>query len=683
MRRFIIGSFITIALVLSVASVSPPSAYAQTPPATVTTVTPPPTDKPTSSFTAAALNTAFGSVMSVLMSLFAWLLGIAMVTLDYSVYYTVVTMGDYIKKLDAIGITWRILRDISNILLIFGFLGVGISTILNSEWYGGGKKFLPKLLAAAVLLNFSLFITGAIIDTGNLFATQFYTQINGGIPAGASVPVSAAAVPTAVASAVNNEVISTKIMSQLGLQTLYNAAKAPGKEEIFQGDNIIFVGMMGILLFIVTAFVMFSLAFILITRFVALVFLIILSPIGFAGLAIPQLASTAKQWWDALIKQTITAPILLLLLYIALAVITDPSFLRFGTAGPDYLGFIQKTDGGFDLPQLASALLSFLVAMGLLLSVTYFSKKLGAFGGNFAMGAASKLSGATLVARGVGLGGRYTAGAIGSHFAKGLRNSAAGRTFVGRGIAGSLEKRVAGANFDVGNTGLSKALGGYGLDLGKGQKGGYKADFESRVKSYETAGGAIKGRAPTKEEVAAVAAATMKKQEAEKTHTEVKKEHETAAQEQSRLKAEVARLEKEKERNDKFMPKNPEIEQKLADARKNLETNTAGLSTATTKLAKAAEHLETVTNQEEVEKAKVKTSTSDKSPKEEYAGRLENKWGKIPFFGAAAAAAASRVKSNIGKSKEMRELEALLAKVKEKAGESEEKGGPEKKEEKK
>ena len=89
--------------------------------------------------------------------------------------------GDYVNNLSAVGVTWRILRDLGNIIIIFGFLAIGITTILNVNWYGGKMKMLPMLLVSAVFLNFSLFITEAVIDTGNLFATQFYTQINGGV----------------------------------------------------------------------------------------------------------------------------------------------------------------------------------------------------------------------------------------------------------------------------------------------------------------------------------------------------------------------------------------------------------------------------------------------------------------------------------------------------------------------
>ena len=387
-------------------------------------------------------NAAYNSVMQKILELFAWLLGVAALTLNYAVYYTVVTMGAYVGNLSAIGVTWTILRDIGNIMLIFGFLAVGITTILNVDWYGGGKKMLPMMLIAAVFLNFSLFISKAVIDTGNLFATQFYTQINGNKP-----PQK----PSMTMSTIAQEGISNKIMNKLGMQTLYGDGTV--NKQIFDKNNPWLVGFMGILLFIVTAFVMFSLAFVLIARFVILIFLIILSPIGFAGLAVPQLAKRAGQWWIKLFEQTITAPVLLLMLYIALSVIVDPRFLTgFDLAtitGGASTGFV----GNANLVGFGSFILSFLVAMGLLIAVVIQSKNLSAFGAGAVMkavgGAKSFALGSVKFAGRGALGaGRWTAnrsaGRISHMASQGLMRISLGQTQLGRLAATGLAKGGAG-----------------------------------------------------------------------------------------------------------------------------------------------------------------------------------------------------------------------------------------------
>ncbi len=422
-------------------------------------------------------SSTYGWIMTQIMDLFAYLLGMAVVMLDYVAYYTVVQMGQLIGGgsggLSAIGAAWRILRDIGNIVLIFGFLAVGITTILDVNWYGGGKKMIPVLLVVAVFLNFSLFISEAVIDVGNLFATEIYAQINNG-----QIPTTAMLTST---NAVHNEGISNKIMAQLGLTQLYDVNT--GKPAVnLSGQSEWFIGFLGIILFLVAAFVMFSLAYILIFRFVALVFLIIIAPVGFAGLAVPKLESMAKKWWGMLFEQTLTAPVLFLLLYIALAVITDAKFLTsFGASSQDsWTSFMQPTNsGGF-----AALLVTFAIAMGLLLAVTILSKKMGAFGADWA----TKLGGAASFGA-ASLGMRATFGSLGnvlankrmmswatprkgdSRGAKYARYALRSVTMTGKGLrAGTYDVRNAKVPFVKGAPTVGGALGSIGVSAGTGAK---------------------------------------------------------------------------------------------------------------------------------------------------------------------------------------------------------------------
>ncbi len=371
----------------------------------------------------------YGPIMTRIMSLFAWLLGAATLMLDYAVYYGVVVMGGFVNSLSAVGVAWRILRDIGNILLIFGFLISGIAVIINLNIYGFGSKMLPMLLVAAVFINFSLFITEAIVDGGNLFATEVFQQINGGsIPGPAQFNQD---------SPVVNEGISNRIMSVLGLQSLYRFDATTGttlqqNQTIFK-SGAIYIGFLGIILFLVAAFVMFSLAFVIIARFVALIFLIVVAPVGFAGLAIPQLAGLASSWWKQLAEQTITAPVLLLLLYIALAVITDANFLiglgvnggnsnaAANNAANAWKSFLDT--GVTGVSSFAGIFFSFLVAMGLLLVVVVASKRMSAFGASWATKMGGRLSFGA-----VGWGGRLAIGGAGNILAsKRMQALATGR----------------------------------------------------------------------------------------------------------------------------------------------------------------------------------------------------------------------------------------------------------------
>ena len=434
---------------------------------------------------------AYSEFMAKIMSLFAWLLGAATLMLDYAVYYGVVVMGDFVKELSAIGVTWRILRDIGNIALIFGFIASGIAVIINVDKYGFGSKLLPMLLVAAVFLNFSLFISEAIIDVNNLFATEIYKQINNGEIVGPS--------KLNAPNAVVNEGISNRIMSVLGLPSLYNVATDNADilkeaQDKLRGSSW-YVGFMGIILFIVASFVLFSLAFVIIARFVALVFLIVVAPIGFAGLAIPQLKGLASKWWSQLFEQAITAPVLLLLLYIALAVITDANFLTgvgtvsgsdcnaesewFCSGSTSWTGFLETASGG-GTGRFAGILFSFLVAMGLLLAVVVFAKRMSAFGA----GVATKLAGKATFGT-VSWAGRATLGTAGNLLAskrmqawatpgkddKGarryMRYALRPLTSTGKGLrAGTYDMRNA-PGFGAGLAALG-GLFGTPIDVGKG-----------------------------------------------------------------------------------------------------------------------------------------------------------------------------------------------------------------------
>lgn len=676
MRRFLTISCTSLALIISVASAHaffvPQMAHAQAVP-TSPPSTPAPTPTVVDSISDAQRNQGtdtsgsgrptsfsvdeggiFSKVMIIIMSIFAWLLGIAMVTLDYSVFFTVVTMGEYVKELQAVGVTWRILRDIGNILLIFGFLAVGITTILNVDWYGDRKKMIPMLIIAAVFMNFSLFATSAIIDMGNLFATQFYKQINGGEMPGTklSVPANGSLLTQAgsVRSSISNEVISQKIMANLGLTTLYGAARN-NTLPVFEGNNMLFIGVLGILLFIVAAFVMFSLALILIVRFIVLIFLLLLSPIGFAGWAVPQLASTSHMWWDTLIKQTITAPILLLLLYIALAVITDPNFLRFG-ANPDYMGFIQKSSGDFNVPGLASMLLSFSVAMGLLLAVTYFSKKLGAIGGDWAMKTAGKLTFGLTAA-----GMRSTAGFGFNAASRRFSSSKLARVpVIGRAVGGALNYG-AKSNFDVRSTGVIQKLSDGKINPGEAQKGGYREREEKSVKAHQAYIKSVGEDIETRK--AGEVAKVMKvRSEAEKVVSDEKAKFKSSGGEDLEKKKEeqaktVKDLEEEVKKNAKSDIVGPareqrdrETEQKLTAARQEFKTIEDTIATLSKPLEEAEKDLEekkkdekTVTGNISKEKKEFQVAYAEGMKGESIKGSLL----KSLVYGSSGSIAANKI----------------------------------------
>ena len=80
---------------------------------------------------------------------------------------------------------WKSTRDLANMFFIFILLFIAIATILQLSSYGA-KALLAKLIIFALLINFSLFITRVIIDSGNITAMFFYDAIT--VPPSTTVP---------------------------------------------------------------------------------------------------------------------------------------------------------------------------------------------------------------------------------------------------------------------------------------------------------------------------------------------------------------------------------------------------------------------------------------------------------------------------------------------------------------
>ncbi len=105
------------------------------------------------------------------LNILAFLVSLAGQVFDFSTKFSILEMGTLIGSADnGINIAWSTIRDLGNIIFIFMLLWVSIMNILQM---GDAKKFIPTLIIAALLVNFSLFFTKVIIDTSNIVAVQF------------------------------------------------------------------------------------------------------------------------------------------------------------------------------------------------------------------------------------------------------------------------------------------------------------------------------------------------------------------------------------------------------------------------------------------------------------------------------------------------------------------------------
>ncbi len=367
-------------------------------------------------------------MMTILMTPFSFLARMAGSLMGVTMYYTVVRMGYYVHQLTAIQTAWELFRDLGNIFIVFGFIAIGIATILDNATYGA-KKALPKLLIVAILLNFSLFFAEFVVDTGNVFATQFYASINGGhLPASAS------------SFKVSKEPVSGSVITVLKTTGLYKPTNPP-----LTSVKMIELGILSIIMFIIIAFVFFAIAIMLVSRFVILLFLFIVSPIGFIGLAgIPLISDYGRKWWKALTDQTLLAPILFLFLLVVTKIIQS-NFMQALSGGKTTL---SQAINSTSVTPLANMLLLFAVVIGLLFVSLITAKSLSGKAASFAIGASRKGM-ARMFSMNVGGAARVLRGA----------SRLTGDNKFSRGV-GHLTRPIERANFDViGKLGGKQALG--------------------------------------------------------------------------------------------------------------------------------------------------------------------------------------------------------------------------------
>jgi hypothetical protein len=76
----------------------------------------------------------------------------------------------------SIRVGWIKVRDFINILFLFELLWISIATILQISSFNA-KSMLLKVILAALLTNYSLFVTRVMFDLSNLIAVEFYNCI--------------------------------------------------------------------------------------------------------------------------------------------------------------------------------------------------------------------------------------------------------------------------------------------------------------------------------------------------------------------------------------------------------------------------------------------------------------------------------------------------------------------------
>ncbi len=370
----------------------------------------------------------FITLLNGFLYVFGLLLSLAGLLLEGVIQLTIVNarniiMGDgTLPGLQSIDLAWRTIRDVINILFVFVLLYISINIILDS-WGNSSynKSLIPKVIIAALLINFSLFFTKVVFDISNVITFEFYKT--------AATLHSAPADPTDPNSIqVPLTGISAAIMDGLRMSEIVNdEGKTTETAKGVSGTYALFATVLGIITILVATSIFIVMAVMLLARFIVFIALMITSPIAFLGPLFPALKSHADQWQKALISQATFAPIFFIMILVVVLIISDPSFetalqVQTGTGGTTAAGYL----GG-----LLNVIVQYAIVVGLLIIALVVSKQ--------------------------------TANQTGDAFKNLVGKISGGAAFVGRNTVGRAANRVVNSaavgNLTNSNNALAKGVG--------------------------------------------------------------------------------------------------------------------------------------------------------------------------------------------------------------------------------
>lgn len=307
--------------------------------------------------------------------------------------------------------TWATVRDIFNLTFIFGLVYIGLRMILFTD-DAQSKRGLGYLIAAALLINFSLFIIKFIIDISNSLATVIYRGFGG-------------------------ENLGNVFMNLLQMSSITNAGSLSSiTSDTGLGLSYIF----GVIIIVgVASFVFAAGGILLIIRFVVLNFYLIFSPVMFLGWVFPGLNKFSSQYWSGFLRNAFMAPAYIFALYFTFLLLGS---YRYQLAPGTNLAQITTST---DYVSIGLAAGYYLLAIIMMVASIKVASNMGAFGASTVMSVGNSLRKGSQAVIYRNTAGRAAKGAMNVMDRTGASNNAMGRT-LRRGLDKSYKYGAGGSS---------------------------------------------------------------------------------------------------------------------------------------------------------------------------------------------------------------------------------------------
>lgn len=265
-------------------------------------------------------------IYSIVISVGNFLVGVSAYVMDFFLEHSL-NSSSY-KGSGFIEQGWEILRDLTNIIFIFALVYSAFSIVLGFK-AADAKKRLLKVILIALTINFSLYISYAVIDMGNITAHIFYGKI-----ATESVELEGIG-KNQSAEKIENAGVSLGIAKKVNPQQILSKFEA----EANRTQKFIGVIMAGIVNFALI-YVFLSVTFLFLGRTISLMFSAILAPLAFASITVPGLEGLPyigfRKWLNDLLSMSFMAPVFIFLLYLAV------QFMNIGFKATTGAGFLDR-----------------------------------------------------------------------------------------------------------------------------------------------------------------------------------------------------------------------------------------------------------------------------------------------------------------------------------------------------
>ena len=315
----------------------------------------------------------------------SWFVSLTGFFFDASIKLFVAEFGNYYELIKPLLTQmWGLVRDLCNLAFIFGFIYIGIKTIIDPD-NASTKRFLSSIIIGAIFINFSLYLVQLIIDISNFLAVTIYNAIIG----------------------TSSVTIAGKIVGVLGLSSIWNSTLgSPLQSSLLDNPTLAFAFFTGSALFLlIAAFVLAAGALLILIRFIELILIMIFSPLIFGARVFPQTEPVSKKILGKLFSTAFFVPVYLFMLYISLQFAQKFSD-AFATNQAFNKVFLNENGDGMGVAILLDV--NYIIIIFLLIQSLLLSLKIGATGAGMAISVGNNMK--NRAQNGLKKGTRYVAG---------------------------------------------------------------------------------------------------------------------------------------------------------------------------------------------------------------------------------------------------------------------------------